>query len=107
MIQRSLLRSSQALRTSTRAPPLSFWQQTPYIRSQLLRRQPTRIASAPVARWYSEATGAKEQESKETSTSTEGEAKSDGDSVKKELEAKNKEIIQLKVRDQNIDAFLA
>ncbi|KIW01099.1 uncharacterized protein PV09_07386 [Verruconis gallopava] len=105
MLQRSLLRSSRSFRaqipsqrtavaSSIRAAP------SPFIRSSSLYPSSSRVA----ARWYSDATSSS-QESKpaEGEKAKEGEnGKSDEaglsevDKLKKEIEAKNKEILSLK-----------
>lgn len=96
MIQRSLLRASKAV--NIRLPLTSSTSFTslrtasPLLRPQTIAPSSSRIAS----RWYSDAAPEKKEEAKPDqppkSESTEVE------SLKKDLEAKNKEIIDLKVR---------
>ena len=91
MIQRTLLRQSRALSSSIRSAP----------RVSLARPQfrPTPISFAQASRstasrWYSS-----EPEAKTADAAAEGKngAAEAEDPVKKELEAKNKEIVELKV----------
>lgn len=99
MIQRTLLRQSARLNSSLRASPRS-----PLARPQFLSTStptPTSFArvsrpaaAAAAARWYSSEPETKKDESAEEKT----EDKTAEDKTKLELEAKNKEIVELKVR---------
>jgi molecular chaperone GrpE len=94
MIQRSLLRASRSV--NTRLPSRTFTSLrsvSPFLRPQLVSPSSSRIAS----RWYSDAAPAKEEAKPEEPSKTEG---AEVEALKKELEAKNKEIIDLKVRSQ-------
>jgi molecular chaperone GrpE len=90
MIQRTLLRQTRALSSSIRSAPRSS-----LTRSQFLPAN--RLAARPLAssRWY-----ATEPEAKADGEAAAAEGKTEEkteDPVKKELEAKDKEIIDLKV----------
>ena len=90
MIQRTLLRQSRALSSSIRSAP-----RTALSRSQLIPAN--RLAARPLAsaRWY-----ATEPEAKKDGEAAAAEGKAEEkaeDPVKKELEAKEKEIIDMKV----------
>jgi molecular chaperone GrpE len=92
MIQRTLLRQTRALSSSIRPVPIS-----PLTRSQFLPAN--RLAARPLAssRWYATEPEAKKEG--ETAAAAEGKAEEKTeDPVKKELEAKDKEIVDLKVR---------
>ncbi|KAF2752881.1 GrpE-domain-containing protein [Pseudovirgaria hyperparasitica] len=85
MIQRTLLRTSRVVRPSFR-PQVALRTSSP---SYLRATQP-----GVVSRWYSEASESKKEDNAkpaETETKTEPE-----DPVKKELEARNKEVVELK-----------
>ncbi|RDL40317.1 putative heat shock protein MGE1 [Venustampulla echinocandica] len=96
MIQRTLLRQTRALGPSIR----------PATRSSLTRTQfqPTnqslRAGSRPVAsaRWYGTETDAKKAGEGDAAAAAEGKNGENGDPVKKQLEAKDKEIVELKDR---------
>jgi hypothetical protein len=88
MLQRTILRASrQASRRTTAFAPL---------------RQPlvsTRVATAPAIRWYSDAPAAKEGEAAEKKEEAPAPASSDeAAKLKTEIEKKDKEIVELKVR---------
>jgi hypothetical protein len=93
MIQRTLLRQSKALGSCIRSSP----------RTSLARPQfrPANLSSAPSSRaftssrWLGAEEGAKKEEGE--ATAEEGNKGGEEDPVKKELEAKNREIIDLKV----------
>ncbi|CAL3973474.1 hypothetical protein PZA11_005705 [Diplocarpon coronariae] len=87
MIQRTLLRHSMRLAHSTPRTSLA----RPQFRPAFSR------PAAAVARWYSAESEAKSEEAKKDDVKKE-EDKSAEDPAKKELEAKNKEIIELKDR---------
>src|ERR1035441_5101285 len=94
MIQRTLLRQSRALGSSIRAIP----------RSSLARPQfrPSTISQSAVSRpaatrWYSSEPEAKKSDEATPAESKDAKAAEDADPAKKELDAKNKEIIDLKV----------
>jgi len=89
MIQRTLLRQTRALSSSIRSAPRAS-----LARSQFLPAN--RLAARPLAssRWYATEPEAK----KDGEAAEEGKAEEKTeDPVKKELEAKEKEIIELKV----------
>lgn len=102
MIQRSLLRSSRAL-CSTKAPT-SFT--SPFGHQSHLAGARVTLPSQRIAsRWYSEAGEAQkkdasadigEEAAKAGQPDAEGTA-APADTAKKELEAKNKEVVELKV----------
>jgi molecular chaperone GrpE len=90
MIQRTLFRQSRALSSSIRSAPRTALSQPQFLPANRLAARP--LASA---RWY-----ATEPEAKKDgeAAATEGKAEEQKeDPVKKELEAKEKEIIDLKV----------
>jgi molecular chaperone GrpE len=92
MIQRTLLRQTRALSSSIRSAP-----RAPLTRSQFLPAN--RLAARPLAssRWY--ATEPEAKNDGEAAAAAEGKAEEKTeDPVKKELEAKDKEIVDLKVR---------
>jgi molecular chaperone GrpE len=91
MIPRTLLRKSRAFSSSIRSVPRASLARPQFRPSQLSIAPTSRPAAA---RWYSsEPEATKEGETaKEAETPKEAE-----DPVKKELEAKNKEIVDLKV----------
>lgn len=100
MIQRTLLRQSRALGPAVR----------PATRSSLTRAQfqPTnqslRVGTRPIAsaRWYGTETDAKKNGEGDASAAAEGKNGENGDAAKKQLEAKDKEIIDLKVCDHRV-----
>jgi molecular chaperone GrpE len=85
MFQRSLLRASRQVAVAAR--PAAF---AP-IRQQVARTR----AAAPAIRWYSEAPAAKEGEAAEKK---EDAPKDEAAQLKEQLEKKDKEIVDLKVR---------
>lgn len=91
MIPRTLFRQSRTLSSSIRAAPRTSLATSQFRSSHLPLAQSSRLGTA---RWYSSEPEAK----KDGEAGKEGE-KSVGveDATKKELEAKNKEIIDLKV----------
>jgi molecular chaperone GrpE len=95
MIQRTLLRQSRALGPCTRSSP----------RTSLVRPQfrPSNISFAPTSRAFTSSKwlGAELQAKKEDgeAAAEEGKKGEDEDPMKKELEVKNREIIDLKVRN--------
>jgi molecular chaperone GrpE len=92
MIQRTLLRQSRALSSSIRSTP-----KAPLARPQFQATRQNIVAfSRPVvSRWYATEPEAKQAEGEAVKTET----KTTGaeDPAKKELEAKNKEVLDLKV----------
>ena len=90
MIQRILLHQSRSLASCVRSTP----------RTSIARLQPPRSIIAPVSRpvgasrWYATEPGAKKDDAFVESKETDGEAT---DPLKKDLEAKDREIIELKV----------
>jgi hypothetical protein len=91
MIQRSLLRASRSV--NTKLPSRTFTSlrtASPFLRSQSISPSSLRIAS----RWYSDAAPAKEEAKPDEAAKTES---TEVETLKKDLEAKNKEIIDLKV----------
>ncbi|GAD93432.1 mitochondrial co-chaperone GrpE, putative [Paecilomyces variotii No. 5] len=102
MFQRTLLRQSQAVRSALSSRPLTTAVSSPLTRTSPLRAQFPSIRAFPlrsVQRLYSseaESTKSQNAENKsgeESKTETEGKEE---DPVKKELEAKQKEVIELK-----------
>ncbi|KAF8852679.1 GrpE-domain-containing protein, partial [Acephala macrosclerotiorum] len=91
MIQRTLLRQSRALSSSIRSSPRASLAR-PQFRPSPAFPTSQRIASS---RWYSSETEAK-KEGDAAEAKGDGKAAEAEDPVKKELEAKNKEIIDLK-----------
>lgn len=93
MIQRTLLRQSRALSSSIRStPPTSFLRLQ--FRPAATPASLSRISRPAAARWYSSEPDAK-KDGEEVKPGEKAEAE---DPAKKELEAKNKEIVELKVR---------
>jgi molecular chaperone GrpE len=92
MIQRTLLRQSRALSSSIRSTP-----KAPLARPQFQATlQNITAFSRPVAsRWYATEPEAKQGEGEAAKTETK--ATEAEDPAKKELEAKNKEVLDLKV----------
>ena len=86
MIQRTLLRQSRALSSSIRTAPRTSLARPQFRPSQVAFVRPA------AARWYSSEPEAKKDDSAEKKS------EEAVDPVKKELEAKNKEITELKVR---------
>lgn len=93
MIQRTLLRQSRALSSCIQSSP----------RISLARPQfrPSKLSFAPSSRAFTSSRwlGAESEANKEEgdAAAEEGKKAEDGDPLKKELEAKNREIIDLKV----------
>lgn len=104
MFQRALLRQSQAMRSALSSRSLTTAVSSPLTRTSPLRLQFPSIGAYPlrsVQRYYSS-----EAESSKTETKDAGEQKEsktetaevkEEDALKKELEAKQKEIVELKV----------
>jgi hypothetical protein len=94
MIQRNLLRASKSLGTTlpnrTLTAPLRH--SSPFIRSPAIQSPFSRVAS----RWYSDAAEAKPAKGEGDKPAAEG--PSEVETLKKSLEAKNKEVVDLKVR---------
>jgi molecular chaperone GrpE len=91
MIQRSLLRATKSV--NTRLPSRTFTSlrtASPLLRPQSISPSSSRIAS----RWYSDAAPAKDETKADEPAKAET---SEVEILKKDLEAKNKEIIDLKV----------
>jgi len=95
MIPRTLLRQTRAVSSSIRTVPRSSLARPQFRQSNVALAPASRLATS---RWYST-----EPEAKTTEGDAAAESKIDGksteaeDPAKKELEAKNKEIIDLKV----------
>jgi molecular chaperone GrpE len=92
MIQRTLLRQSRALGSCIRSSPRTSLARPQFRPAHLAFASPSR--SFTVSRWQ----GAEEGAKKEEDAAKEEEKEVEEDPVKKELEAKNREIIDLKVR---------
>ena len=91
MFQRTILRASrqQAARQIRPFAPL---------------RQPvgiTRATATPAIRWYSDAAPAKEGEAAEKKEEEAPAAKDESAQLKEQMEKKDKEIVELKVRQQD------
>lgn len=91
MFQRTILRASrQAARPVQRIQPAAF---------APIRQQTGTRAAAPAIRWYSDAAPQPEAKPKEDAAEA---SKDDGAQLKEQLEKKDKEIIDLKVRPHSI-----
>ncbi|KAF4628126.1 hypothetical protein G7Y89_g10026 [Cudoniella acicularis] len=90
MIQRTLLRQARALSSNVRSAP-----RTSLSRSQFLPVNRSLTRPITSSRWYTTEPEAKKAEG-EVSATTEGKNGESEDPVKKELEAKSKEITELK-----------
>jgi molecular chaperone GrpE len=96
MIQRSFLRASRSVNIRLPSRTLTpLRSPSPFLRPQSISLSSSRIAS----RWYSDAAPAKEEGKPDEATKTES---TEVEALKKDLEAKNKEIIDLKVRHAHI-----
>jgi molecular chaperone GrpE len=95
MIPRTLLRQTRAVSSSIRAAPRSSLARPQFRQSNLSFAPASRPAPS---RWYSTEPETKKAEGDATAEpKTEGKSGEAEDPAKKELEAKNKEIIDLKV----------
>lgn len=94
MIQRILLRQSGALGSCIHRSPRTSLARSQFRRTNLSFSPSSRAFSA--SRWLGAESEAKKEEGE--AATKEGENGEEKDPVKKELEAKNKEIIDLKVR---------
>jgi len=95
MIQRTLLRQSRALSSSLRTSPSSSLARPQFLRSPNTFARSSR-QQLTASRWYSSEGS---ESKKEDAGAAEGDKKNGEaeDAVKKELESKDKEIIDLKV----------
>jgi molecular chaperone GrpE len=89
MIQRTLLRQSRALGSCIRSTPKASLARPQF---QVARQNLNAFSRPAASRWY-----ATEPEAKKEGEAAEGKSAEAEDPVNKELEAKNKEIVELKV----------
>lgn len=96
MIQRSLLRQSRAFCAKSRYTPT-----TSLIRSQVTPLRTRSLQERIAVRYYTSTDTLKDDASSDAAAAEASQSEiKDGDPVKKDLESKNKEIIDLKVRSK-------
>jgi molecular chaperone GrpE len=100
MLQRTIFRQRRAVASTlsrSAFPPSSALRQTSPFQQLSLKQSSFKT----VPRYYSTENGAKKEDAKENGEAANKEAESPEESLKKELEAKNKEVVDLKVISEN------